>query len=161
MVTHRELAPNTNQHSGSGRKERAKKKTMLAPQNNSFSISPLKKQKSAAQLRVHRSINVHACTVAYVYTLAQMLVFYWAWATMLPHCTPRTQTKTEFPLGRSLTSQLTNPYTQCLARGQRLTSKLFLSRSEAHRLVLFGCVAGDIVAIHLLRTAVVTQQPFY
>lgn len=34
-------------------------------------------------------------------------------------------------LGCSLTSQMTNPHTQCLARGLYLTSKLFLLRSEA------------------------------
>lgn len=43
----------------------------------------------------------------------------------------RSHTHTQFPLGCSLTSQMTNPHTQCLARGLYLTSKLFLLRSEA------------------------------
>lgn len=109
---------------------------------------------------MYLSINVHECTftVAHVYTVAQMLVFYRALATIV---TSAPHTHTQFPLGRSLTSQLTNPYTQCVVRGQCLTSTLFLARSVADRIVLFGCWVGDVLAIHILRTALETQQPFY
>lgn len=97
-----------------------------------------------------------------VHTVAQTRpVYYWLhretdWQT-------ERQTQTQFPPGHSLTSQLTNPYTQCLARGQSLTLKLCLSRSEADRLVLFGCGAGDVSAgyTHTHIHCVVTQQPFH
>lgn len=127
-------------------------KRLLVQQNNNFSTSALKKQKSAVQFRVYLSINVLVCTftVVCVYTVAQMPLFYWDMAAMSPHHTPTRRHKHSFHWECSLTSQLTNPYTQCLATGQSLASKLFLSRSEADRLALFGCGAGDVPAVHIL-----------
>lgn len=78
----------------------------------------------------------------FFFFLAAILVFCRARAAVSPHLTlPHTGTNTvstgrqrNIPTDKSL-----HTHTVWL-EGSFLTSKLFLSRSDAHRLVLFGCV---------------------
>ena len=88
-------------------------------------------------------LTVHVFTVFFLFFfLAAILVFCRARAAVSPHLTlPHTGTNTvstgrqrNIPTDKSL-----HTHTVWL-EGSFLTSKLFLSRSDAHRLVLFGCV---------------------
>lgn len=141
MVTHKEFAPNTD----------------FYPHETTVFQFHLQRNKSQPHGSVYLSRNVHF----YRCTGSNSCVLLSLGHSCHPTSTRRTQTyrhKYSFPIG---TQQLTNPYTQCLAGGQFLTSKLLLSRSESHSLVLFGCGAGDVPVTHRMRTPVVTQQPFY
>lgn len=126
MIINAELSPNTGQHCIRTHFKRIFVSQKSPPNPHSFSSAPSKNRKWN-QSPSSECMPLHTLT----------------------------HTRTQFPLGCSLTSQMTNPHTQCLARGLYLTSKLFLLRSEAD---LFYVGEGQA---HRLRTAVMIQQQFY